>query len=155
MFQGVKRRFNIISNSENNLVIDDYAHHPSEIKATLESLRLISKKKIITVIEPHRYSRLHSLLPDFIKSLKISDSIFILPVYSAGERVNKKTNNIKFCKLLKKQFSNKSISLVDNEINFFESLKKTISSGDNIIFLGAGKSTAIAERFCLFLDVKK
>ena len=90
LFQGVKRRFTILANKNNNLVIDDYAHHPSEIKATLESLKLISKKKIITVIEPHRFSRLECHLNDFIDSLSKSDSIFILPVYSAGEKDIKK-----------------------------------------------------------------
>ena len=90
LFQGVKRRFSILVNKKNNLIIDDYAHHPSEIRATLESLRLITKKKIITILEPHRFSRLHSLLSDFTNCLKTSDSIFILPIYSAGEKQIKK-----------------------------------------------------------------
>jgi len=131
-------------------VIDDYAHHPSEIKATLESLKLISKKKIITVIEPHRFSRLECHLNDFIDSLSKSDSIFILPVYSAGEKDIKKIDSLIFSKLLSKKFKNKFISLVKNEIIFFKTLKKIISPGDNIIFLGAGKSAVVAERFCKY-----
>ena len=150
LFQGVKRRFTILADKNDNLVIDDYAHHPSEIKATLESLKLISKKKIITVIEPHRFSRLECHLNDFIDSLSKSDSIFILPVYSAGEKDVKKIDSLKFSKLLSKKFKNKFISLVKNEIIFFKSLKKIISPGDNIIFLGAGKSAAVAERFCKY-----
>ena len=96
LYQGVKRRFSILANKKNNLIIDDYAHHPTEIKATLESLRIISKKKIITVMEPHRFSRLHSLLSDFTDSLKIADSIFILPIYTAGEKNLKKLIVVSF-----------------------------------------------------------
>ena len=135
-FQGVKRRFSILSNKNGNLIIDDYAHHPSEIKATLNSLKLISKNKIITIIEPHRFSRLSSFLSDFIKSLDGSDSIFVLPVYSAGEKNRRKINSLSFSKLLKKKFKKKFISFEKNENNLFENLKKIISPGDNIIFLG-------------------
>ena len=154
LFQGVKRRFSILAKKKNNLVIDDYAHHPSEIKATLESLRLISKKKIIAIIEPHRFSRLYSMLSDFTDSLKTSDSVFILPIYSAGEKNIKKIDSSLLYKHLKKKFNNKSISLVKNEKKFFEDLQKSISPGDNIIFLGAGKSTTIAEKFCNYLGLK-
>ena len=154
-FQGVKRRFNILSNKNGNLVIDDYAHHPSEIKATLESLKLISTKKIITVIEPHRFSRLTFFLSEFIKSLSKSDSIFVLPVYSAGEKRKSKIDSLSFCKLLDKKFKKKYVSLVTNEKKFFENLKKKISPGDNVIFLGAGRSTIIAEKFCKYLNVIK
>ena len=84
-FQGVKRRFSVLLNNGKNLIIDDYAHHPSEIKVTLDSLKLISKKRIIVIIEPHRYSRLSSLLENFIDSLQYADSIYLLPIHSAGE----------------------------------------------------------------------
>ena len=154
-FQGVKRRFSILSNKNGNLIIDDYAHHPSEIKATLESLKLISKKNIITIIEPHRFSRLTSFLPDFIKSLSESNSIFVLPVYSAGEKLKSKINSLSFCKLLEKKFKRKYVYLVTNEKKFFKNLEKEITPGDNIIFLGAGRSTIIAEKFCKYLGVIK
>ena len=153
LFQGVKRRFSILA-SKKNLVVDDYAHHPSEIRATLESLRLITKKKIITILEPHRFSRLNSLLSDFIDCLKTSDSIFILPIYSAGEKQIKKINSKSFCRHLKKKYKDKSVSLVINEKQFFEELKQMISPGDNVIFLGAGKSSAIAEKFCNYTGFK-
>ena len=72
-------------NRGKNLIIDDYAHHPSEIKVTLDSLKLISRKRIIVIVEPHRYSRLSSLLENFIDSLQYADSIYLLPIHSAGE----------------------------------------------------------------------
>ena len=117
-FQGVKRRFSILSNKNGNLIIDDYAHHPSEIKATLESLKLISKKNIITIIEPHRFSRLTSFLSDFIKSLSDQIQYLFYQSYSAGEKLESKINSLSFSKLLKKKFKKKYVYLVTNENNF-------------------------------------
>ena len=65
-----------------------------------------------------------------------------------------KIDSLKFCKHLKKKFKNKSITLIEDEKKFFEELKKIISPGDNIIFLGAGKSTLIAEKFCNYSGFK-
>ena len=121
----------------------------------MESLKLISKKNIITIIEPHRFSRLTSFLPDFIKSLSESNSIFVLPVYSAGEKLKSRINSQSFCKLLEKKFKRKYVYLVTNEKKFFENLEKKITPEDNIIFLGAGRSTIIAEKFCKYLGVIK
>ena len=85
-FKGVKRRFTILYKTKENLIVDDYAHHPVEIKSTLQSLRSITKNKIITVFEPHRYTRLLEMMNKFIDSFKYSDQIIILPVYSAEKK---------------------------------------------------------------------
>ena len=151
-FQGVKRRFSVLLNDGKNLVIDDYAHHPSEIKVTLDSLKLISKKRIIAIIEPHRYSRLSSLLENFIDSLHYADSIYLLPIHSAGETNKKKINNEIFCKQLKKHYPKKQVLIVSTQEQFFNKLKNDFYPGDNIIFLGAGKSSAIAKEFCQYLE---
>ena len=90
-FSGVKRRFTVLHKSKDNLIIDDYAHHPIEIKETLKSLKKITKKEIISIFEPHRFSRISAMMDDFIQCFKNSKQIFILPVFSAGE---KKINNI-------------------------------------------------------------
>ena len=151
-FQGVKRRFSVLLNNGKNLIIDDYAHHPSEIKVTLESLKLISKKRIIAIIEPHRYSRLSSLLENFIDSLHYADSIYLLPIHSAGETNKKKINNEIFCKQLKKHYPKKQVLKASTQEQFFNKLKNDFYPGDNIIFLGAGKSSAIAKEFCQYLE---
>ena len=101
-FQGVKRRFSILYKTKKNIIIDDYAHHPKEISVTLEALKQITRKKIIAVFEPHRYSRLSEMMNEFMKSLKISDKIFILPVYSAGEKKSKIDSYFFYLKLKKK-----------------------------------------------------
>ena len=77
-----------------------------------------------------------------------------MPIYSAGEKQIKKINSKSFCRHLKKKYKDKSVSLVINEKQFFEELKQMISPGDNVIFLGAGKSSAIAEKFCNYTGFK-
>ncbi len=84
-FKGAKRRFDIVY--ENGItVVDDYAHHPSEIKATLNAARQRSKGKVVAVFQPHRYSRISSLIEDFKGCFTDADEIVLLPIYSAGEK---------------------------------------------------------------------
>jgi len=85
-FKGVWRRFNIHYQDENKIFIDDYAHHPKEISATLEAVREIWKDKKLTVIfQPHLYTRTRDFYKDFAKSLSIADRVILLDIYPARE----------------------------------------------------------------------
>jgi len=88
-YKGIKKRFDIIQNIGNSVIIDDYAHHPTEIKVTLEAIQIYSKlrglKKIIAIWQPHKYSRTVDNLQLFIDSFEGIDELVILPVWSAGE----------------------------------------------------------------------
>ena len=146
-FSGVKRRFTILYKSRHNLIIDDYAHHPVEIEETLKSLKQITKNEIISIFEPHRYSRMSKMINEFIHCFKNSNYIFILPVFSAGE---KKINNIDstlFYEKLRKKYSYKKVYLSEPNKSFFDTLKKKMTPGNNIIFLGAGLSSKTANQF--------
>ncbi len=150
-YEGVRRRFSIISKNDNNMIIDDYAHHPVEIKKTLESLKLITRKRIFSIFEPHRFSRITKFLDEFAMSFKQSDFIYILPIYSAGEQNRQKITPNTIENTLKKKFKNKVIKSVNLEKDLFKDLNNKISKGDNVIFLGAGLSSKIAQRFVKFL----
>ena len=141
-FSGVKRRFNLIHRNKIK-IFDDYAHHPVEIKNVINSLKLVSKERIIAVHEPHRYSRVHSLFKDFIESLKIADHIILLPVFSAGEKKIKGCGSEKLVSCIGKKKSD----YVPNKVKLFEKLEDIIKVGDNIIFLGAGPITKLAYEF--------
>ncbi len=147
VFKGVKRRFSVIFNNKINMIVDDYAHHPNEINVTLDSLKLITKGKLITVFEPHRVTRLRALEVGFIESFKKADVIFILPIYAAGEKLDVKYDHTFFSNLLKKRYKNKIINPVKNNVAFFKMLSEITINEDNIIFLGAGQSTKIAKDF--------
>ena len=85
-YQGVKRRFDIQLNNETYLLIDDYAHHPEELKATITSVKNIYKdRKVTGVFQPHLYSRTKDFATDFAKSLDLLDEIVLLDIYPARE----------------------------------------------------------------------
>ncbi|UJW74138.1 UDP-N-acetylmuramate--L-alanine ligase [Rhizobium sp. SL42] len=84
-FGGVKRRFTLTGTWNNVQVFDDYGHHPVEIKAVLRAARESCKGRIIAVHQPHRYSRLASLFEDFANCFNDADTLFLAPVYAAGE----------------------------------------------------------------------
>lgn len=86
-FRGVARRFNIHVNQNNRLYIDDYAHHPREIEATLSSIReMWPGRPLIVAFQPHLYSRTRDFYPDFAKSLSLADRVILLDIYPAREQ---------------------------------------------------------------------
>lgn len=84
-FRGVKRRFQLIGEVKNIQVVDDYAHHPTELRATLNAARQTDAKRVVAVFQPHRYSRTKQLYEEFGKSFAEADVIVINEVYAAGE----------------------------------------------------------------------
>ena len=88
-FKGIKKRFDILSANKNFVLIDDYAHHPTEIKATLKSVfeyaKILGINSVTAIFQPHRYTRLSTNLPGFKECFKGVDELVILPVYAAGE----------------------------------------------------------------------
>lgn len=87
-FEGVKRRFTKVGEYRENIIIDDYAHHPEEIKATIKAARNLADKtgaKLVVICQPHRYSRVQSLLPEFQSCFEMADTVYISPIYGAGE----------------------------------------------------------------------
>lgn len=86
-YLGVKRRFEYIARTENTHFIDDYAHHPEELKATISSVReLYPRKKITGIFQPHLYTRTRDFADEFAESLELLDEIIMLPIYPAREK---------------------------------------------------------------------
>jgi len=88
-FKGIKKRFDIVGSQIDNVIIDDYGHHPTEIKATFQSVReyaaLKGFDKITAIWQPHKYSRTIDNLEEFIKCFQGAEELIILPVWAAGE----------------------------------------------------------------------
>ena len=102
-FTGIQRRLTKISEFNGIEFFDDYAHHPTEIKSVLNSIKMTSKnRKIISVFQPHRYSRLKSLKKDFSFSFNACDLVILCPVYPAGEKIDKKYDPVDFAKKISK-----------------------------------------------------
>ncbi|KAF8818353.1 UDP-N-acetylmuramate--L-alanine ligase [Rickettsia endosymbiont of Cardiosporidium cionae] len=147
-FQGVKRRFNKILDYKGASIIDDYAHHPSEIAATLSVARNIinetgSAGRLIAIIQPHRYSRVFNLLDSFIESVRDADQVYITEIYSAGEKIiNNFDISLVISKMLKLHYKAYLIKL-DAIIDL---IRNTAQRGDVFILMGAGSIGYISQK---------
>ena len=143
-FSGVQRRFEKVGDYNGSLIIDDYGHHPVEISSALSAARLIApKNKIISIFQPHRYSRLRDLFEDFCSCFNDSDQVLLLDVYPAGEKVIKKFESINLAEGLIK-YGHKKVSYVKNSNKLANIIKDNLIPGDLVICLGAGTITKIA-----------
>lgn len=143
-FTGVQRRFQNVGNFKNTTIIDDYGHHPVEINAALAAARLLTpKSKIISIFQPHRYSRIKDLFNDFCSCFNDADYVFLLDVYPAGEEPLKgfESNDLKNGLL---KYGHKNVSYIESKKALIRETLKTISPHDIIICLGAGSITKIA-----------
>ena len=137
-FSGVQRRMTKLFSINKNDFYDDYAHHPTEISSILEGVNNVnSKRKIISVFEPHRYSRVMSLKNEFSKCFSKSKLVIMCPLYAAGEKKNLKFNSVKFAELIMKN-SNTQVIIVKNEIELSKYLRKNLISNEIVIGMGAG-----------------
>ncbi len=150
-----KRRFDFKGIWEGKQIIDDYAHHPSEIKATISMARLMinknesilpkEAKRLIVVFQPHRYSRTNTLMKDFAESFIHSDYIFLLPIYSAGEPPIKGVSSESLSRLIKKKCPELAVKLTNDFNDLKVQLRELSQESDLILFLGAGDISKIAE----------
>ena len=137
-FSGVQRRMTKIFIKNKNELFDDYAHHPTEISSILDGVsKVYNNRKIITVFEPHRYSRIMSLKKAFSKSFLKSDLVLICPIYAAGEKKNYNFNILNFAKLIS-QNSKTQVALVKNQKELSNFFKKNLINNEIIIGMGAG-----------------
>ena len=137
-FSGVQRRMTKIFSKNQNDFYDDYAHHPTEIYSVLEGIkRVANKKKITSIFQPHRFSRINLLKNEFSKSFKFSDRVVLCPVYAAGETSKKKFDLVKFGKMISIN-SNVNVIIIKDEENLKNYLKKNLYKNEIIIGMGAG-----------------
>lgn len=144
VFSGVKRRFECKGLTVNNVkVISDYAHHPKEIEATIETARVIAKGKIIAVFEPHTYSRTLSMLNEFASCFYWCDEVIFLPTYSAREKSIEGGSSFDIFSKLSE--TSRSAFYFDDYEKAAEYIKNTTEKGDMILLLGAGSIDKLAE----------
>ena len=137
-FYGASRRFDIYKNIKINnyspIVIDDYGHHPTEIKSTIKTIKKIyPNKKTIMIFQPHRFSRTKAYWMSFVETLKSLDHIILLPTYSAGER-----NNSYDSSFLYKEIKNKNKSMLKSILNINKALSSLDFSESILVLQGAG-----------------
>ena len=137
-FSGVQRRMTKVFSKNQNDFYDDYAHHPTEISSILDGVNKVNtKRKIISVFEPHRYSRVISLKKEFSQCFSKSHLVIMCPLYAAGERKDIRFNSINFAKLIAKN-SKTQVIIVKNEIELSRYFRKNLISNEIVIGMGAG-----------------
>ncbi len=137
-FSGVQRRMTKLFTKNQNEFYDDYAHHPTEISSVISGVKKVaSNRKIVTVFQPHRYSRVNLLKTDFSKAFLKSDIVILCPIYSAGEKKDKKYKSIDFAKLISKN-SKTQVIIIKDKIELFQYLGKNLFKDEIVIAMGAG-----------------
>ena len=146
-FSGTWRRLELRGKtSQGTIVYDDYAHHPTEIKASLQALREIYPTKEITVFfQPHLYSRTKALFDDFAKSFEKADQILLLPIYFAREKKDESVSSEKLAKAITETGKNAQAFLnFENAENFVKALN--LGSKDVFVTMGAGEAYKVADK---------
>jgi len=144
-FAGIQRRFQCFT-THNTVLVDDYAHHPKEILATLEAARTCWPERHITVIfQPHRYTRTRDLMEDFLGCFELANELILLPVYAASEApIEGATSEALQQGLLRR--GHRQVSLVDDLDAAFISAKDALDKDHIVLLLGAGSIGSLAVR---------
>ena len=136
-FKGANRRYQVIY--DNNLrIIDDYAHHPTEVSVTIEAAKATEKGKVTVIFQPHRYTRTKFFLDGFVKALKKADDLMLLPIYAASE------DNIYGISSedLAEKIGNHVKVTTEEEIE--KIVEESKNSGNTFVFMGAGSVSKVA-----------
>ena len=139
-FGGVKRRFTKVGEVAGATVIDDYGHHPVEIRAVLAAAREGARGRVIAVVQPHRYSRLGNLMEEFQTAFNDADRVLVTPVYAAGEAPVEGVDAQALVDGLKRRGHRSAATVADADA-LADELAATIRADDMIVCLGAGDIT--------------
>ncbi len=149
-FNGVYRRFEKKAFINDILVYDDYAHHPSEVKATLDAIRKGSARRVVTIFQPHLYSRTKLFFNEFADSLSESDLVIINDVYPAREKpIEGVSGKLIYDSLQDK--GHKNVEFIEDKEDIPSYLMEVIKSGDLVITMGAGDIFQAGEKFIQIL----
>ena len=148
-YSGVRRRFEIVGRINGITVVDDYAHHPREIEATIEGARRSGAKRVIAVFQPHLYTRTRDFADEFISELNKADVVYITDIYKAREEPIENVSSQILVEGLNK-LKQGSIHFVKDYRDIPEEMKETLTDGDCVLFMGAG---TIGESACRLAEV--
>jgi UDP-N-acetylmuramate--alanine ligase len=145
-FHNADRRFQVRGEIGGILIVDDYGHHPTEIIATLSAARHACDRRIVTVFQPHRYTRTQTLEEDFAHAFYHADALIVLPIYAAGEEPIPGITAERLVDRIKK-FGHRDVAYAPDFVSAHQLLKNTLREGDLLITLGAGDVWKVGEEF--------
>ena len=139
-FTGVKRRFTRTGEHNGITVYDDYGHHPVEIAAVLKAARGVARGRVLAVMQPHRYTRLHSLFNEFCTCFNDADTVILAPVFAAGEAPIEGASHTALMEGLKSR-GHRAVHAIDKPEQLAPLVRKLAQPGDIVMCLGAGTIT--------------
>ena len=152
-FRGVDRRFQLRGEARGVAVIDDYGHHPTEIKATLAAAKQCGYRKIHVIFQPHRYTRTRDLMDEFTTAFDDADSLFVLDIYPASEQpIEGITGDALATRISEK--SGRPVSYVTSFEHAVSSASAAVQPGDMILTLGAGSVSQLGPMLVEKLSVE-
>ena len=150
-FKGVSRRFTNLGKFNDVIIIDDYAHHPTEISATLKAAKQATDGRVIAIHQPHRFSRLSNLFEEFGNCFGDADIIGITPIFSAGEKSIEGVTSDELISRISK-YSNKPTHKIEDEKYLLRFIRNYAKPNDMIVFMGAGSISTWANNM---MDTKR
>ena len=144
-FSGVDRRFQVRGQEAGITVIDDYGHHPTEIRATLDGARLCGFRRIHVLFQPHRYTRTFHLMDEFARAFNQADSVFVMDIYAASEKPIEGVTAEALVERIR-QFGHRGVEYVGTMDRGVEALLSVAQDGDAVLTLGAGSVWQAGEK---------
>ena len=136
----MKRRFQLTGEWNGVAIYDDYGHHPAEITAVLAAARGGAKGRVIAVVEPHRYTRVHDLFEDFSSCFRDADHVIVAPLYTAGESPIAGIDHHTLAKGIRAK-GHASVESIAAPADLVPAIQRQARRGDSVVCLGAGLST--------------
>jgi len=144
-FSGVDRRFQVRGQEAGITVIDDYGHHPTEIRATLDAARLCGFGRLHVLFQPHRFTRTFHLMDEFATAFNQADSLFVMDIYAASEKPIEGVTAEALVERIR-QFGHRGAEYVGTMDRGVEALLNTAQDGDAVLTLGAGSVWQAGEK---------
>jgi UDP-N-acetylmuramate--alanine ligase len=136
-FEGVQRRFEVVEKTDELILVDDYGHHPAEIRATLRTAKEAwPDRRLIVVFQPHRYSRTQSLMKEFWSAFNDADHLLVTDIYSAGEPPIEGVDAFQIAEGIR-EFGHKEVEHIGND-QVSDRISRIVKPGDVVMTLGAG-----------------
>ncbi len=143
-FSGVQRRFQIKGEAGEIMIVDDYGHHPTEVKATLAAAAGM-ERRVVVVFQPHRYTRTQHLLEEFFTAFNQADTLVVMDIYAAGEKAIPGISGQVLYEGIKKH-GHKDVTFIPDREKIVEHMLSVLKKGDLMITLGAGDVWKLGEQ---------
>ena len=152
-FRGADRRLQIKAEIDGITIVDDYGHHPTEIRATLEALRLRGAKRVIAIFQPHRYTRTKFLLDELAGCFAASDAVYVLDIYAASESPLPGVSSERLAARMH-ELGMTNAFYASSEDEALSKVLDCVRPGDLVVTIGAGSIWKVGEALAKALDIR-